>query len=194
MALYHYNKLVGNKERAMAILVSWMYLLRMQSEGLTVCKGEAADLTKLPSDRDSGIFVEKEVLHLVLRERKRRPEGSHLQCKCCCGTERFCVKCEFEERFGTVKPGQKLWEFNSGQFLRQLKEQLRFLGIAEYSELTWKSFRAGKATEMANDGYGLGQILLAGEWRSVSFLRYLDIEKANPCKLLCSTIDESDGE
>ena len=81
---------------------------------------------------------------------------------------------------GSTKPGEKLWDFNSAQLLKQLKEQLKYLGIVEYVDLTWKSFRAGKATEMANDRFGLGQIFLA--------------EKVNPCKLLCTAIDESEGE
>ena len=96
--------------------------------------------------------------------------------------------------YGATRPGETFWDFNRAQVLRQLKGQLQHLGIVEYVDQTWKSFRAGKATEMANDGFGFGQILLAGEWRSVSFLRYLDIEKVNPCKLLCTTIDESEGE
>lgn len=161
---------------------------------LTIWKGEAADLVRLPDDRDAGLIVEKDILHLVLRKRTHRQEGSHLKCSCRCDSEKFCVKCDFVKIYGDARPGQQLWDFNSGQFLRQLKEQLRFLGVVEFNELIWKSFRAGKATEMANDGFGLGQIPLAGEWSSVSFLRYLDVEKVNPCRLICSAIDESDGE
>ena len=196
MMLYKFNVMKGNIDRATTTMVGWFFLLRLQSEGLVVWKGAESDLHKLPDNRDNGLFVDStgDALHFVLRTRKHRQEGSRLKIFCTCHSEQFCLKCDFEKNYNEVPQGQTLWEHNSAQLFRLIKEQLRFLGVAEYNEFSWKSFRAGKATEMANDGFGLGQILLAGEWRSVSFLRYLDIEKVNPCRLLCNALDESDGE
>lgn len=100
--------------------------------------------------------------------------------------------CGFKHFTGKMKLGHKLWEFQSGQTLKHIKKQLRMLGYVKFEDFTWKSFRAGRATEMADDGYSLEQIVLAGEWRSVAFLRHLDVEKVNPCRLLGTTVDESD--
>ena len=73
-----------------------------------------------------------------------------------------------------------------------MKEALRSVGCLTAEEITWKSWRAGKATEMAKEGFNLGQILIAGEWASRSFLRYVDLEKINQANYLGVTIDYDD--
>ena len=155
MALYQYNLMMGNAQKALAILVGWMFLLRVQSEGPTMWKGEVSDLVSLPEDRDNGYFCKKGTLHLVLRTRKHRQGGSHLKLQCCCNDEKYCVHCELLKYYEATEPDQTLWDFNNAQLLRQLKGRLQNLGIVEYVNLTWKSFRAGRATEMANDGLAL---------------------------------------
>ena len=47
---------------------------------------------------------------------------------------------------------------------------------------------------MAKDGCGLGTILLAGEWRSQSFIRYLQDDLLNPCEVLANILEHSDDE
>ena len=59
--------------------------------------------------------------------------------------------------------------------------------------LTWKSFRAGKATCMASQGCSLGEILTAGEWKSKAFLNYVDESTIDSARLLKESV-ESDGE
>ena len=49
--------------------------------------------------------------------------------------------------------------------MQTVQSQLDLLGDdAGAKLLTWKSWRAGKATQLAKDGYGLGTISEAGEW------------------------------
>ena len=89
MALYQYNLMMGNAQRALAILVGWMFLLRVQSEGFTICKSEVSDLVSLPEDRDNVLSCEKDTLDFVMRTRKHRQGGSHLKIKYCCDYEKY---------------------------------------------------------------------------------------------------------
>ena len=66
-------------------VMSWHYLLRVQSEGIDLEWGEAADLVSLPSGRHSAFFTDlNDKAHLRLRRRKHRPGGSLLTRFCTC--------------------------------------------------------------------------------------------------------------
>ena len=68
------------------------------------------------------------------------------------------------------------------------------LGIAAGKDFSFKSIRAGRATEMAKEGSTIADILMAGEWRSRAFLRYCDIDAVDANELLTTTLDNSDEE
>ena len=68
------------------------------------------------------------------------------------------------------------------------------LGIAEGAQFTFKSVRAGRTTEMAQEGHNIAENLAAGEWRSKAFLRYCDVDSVDPNELLTATLDHSDDE
>ena len=57
-----------------------------------------------------------------------------------------------------------------------------------------KAYSAGKATAMAVEGATVGQILLAGEWRSQAFLRYVDTDVVDEAQLLSAVVQGSDCE
>ena len=61
-------------------------------------------------------------------------------------------------------------------------------------QYTLKSFRAGKATEMAAQGFTLAQILDAGEWKSRAVYNYIDANTADQAELLRQTIEAPDDE
>ena len=68
------------------------------------------------------------------------------------------------------------------------------LGIPGAPSFSGKAFRAGKATALAAAGASIGQILLAGEWKSRAFLRYVDEDSVDASQLLEQTVMVSDGE
>ena len=68
------------------------------------------------------------------------------------------------------------------------------LGVAGAKTFTLKAYRAGKATSMAAAGATIGQILLAGEWRSQAFLRYVDTDIVDHAQLLSAVVEGSDCE
>ena len=66
--------------------------------------------------------------------------------------------------------------------------------MAHTQDFTLKGFRAGHATELAKLGRSLGEILLAGEWRTRAFLSYTDLNQLDEFEFMAMTIDESDGQ
>ena len=68
------------------------------------------------------------------------------------------------------------------------------LGVPKATCFTGKVFRAGKATALAAAGASVGEILLAGEWKSRAFLRYVDEDAVDAAQLLESMLDGSDSE
>lgn len=73
-------------------------------------------------------------------------------------------------------------------------------GDEEGNDLTFKSWRAGKATAMARAGCSLPEILTAGEWKSRAYLRYIvdrwkqAAHKMNEVEVLTTAVDDSDDE
>jgi hypothetical protein len=67
-------------------------------------------------------------------------------------------------------------------------------GVEGAERLTLKVFRASRATAMARAGCSLGEILIAGEWRSSAFARYVDIDSLNPVRALETAMETSDNE
>ena len=93
-----------------------------------------------------------------------------------------------------LQPGQRLWSWTPGALLGHVRRLLVLLGEVEPNRFTLKAFRAGKATALAAAGHSVGHILLAGEWRSRAFLRYIDEEVIDAAQLLVQTLETSDNE
>ena len=109
----------------------------------------------------------------------------------------FGLVCTVRKLITDKIPGDLLWNFRSNVLLQTVKSQLDLLGDSiGASLLTWKSWRAGKATQLANDGYGLGSISECGEWskEGKSYDRYCDIDSVNPTAVLGAVLDAFDDE
>ena len=102
-----------------------------------------------------------------------------------CPTHTFL---EFKERLDW-KVGDHLFPaLTPAQALTQLKRILLLAGADNYSCMTFKSFRAGRASAMAAAGCTLGEILGAGDWRSMAYLRYVSEEVADAGQVLRTTL------
>ena len=67
-------------------------------------------------------------------------------------------------------PGDVIWDFHQKKTLDLIKMQLAELGCEEGARLvSWKSWRAGKASEMLKAGDSMGTLLTAGEWSEKAF-------------------------
>ncbi len=74
----------------------------------------------------------------------------------------------FAER-KTEKPGRTVTKGKPGLVLKQLRKCLGWVPMTKAAgSYTLKTYRAGRATAMASQGFTLGEIQQAGEWSSVS--------------------------
>jgi len=191
------------------LLSGWAFLMRIQSECIPLEWGTPEELVTVPEGRHSAVCViggKKPVLAIRWRRRKHRPAGSLLKRPCTCkdgqGQSPYCVVHRVQQwvQACNIKTGQKLWEHEPGkvatgsQMLSKLKRCLILLGYQEASLYSWKSVRAGKATEMAAQGFTLGQVLAAGEWRSSAYMNYIDETGSDHAQLLRAALAESDAD
>ena len=58
----------------------------------------------------------------------------------------------------------------------------------------WGYLRRGHARDLQRHGASLYEILMAGEWRSPAFLKYLDVFALERDVVVEAHVDESDGE
>ena len=92
-------------------------------------------------------------------------------------------------------PSDLVWKFDGARLISMIKTQLGMLGSKDGEKsFSWKSFRGGKATDMAKCCLSLGEILLAGEWRSRAFERYVDADRIVPIEIPEEAIKDSDNE
>ena len=67
------------------------------------------------------------------------------------------------------------------------------LGIVDAARYRLHDFRRGHARDMQARGATLREILDAGEWRSPSFLGYLDLEQLEADVVLDAHLNDSSG-
>ena len=156
MAQYLWNN--NEKELALCLMVSWEFLLKMQSEGLKVYFGVPRVLTE-KVDCPAALWVEKDgSLHFWLTRRKSKPEGSHMVRSCICSKKKFCAPCAFAKFLAGAQYGQLLWDLRPSYVLSRVRQVLVILGIAEGVQFTFQSIRAGRATEIAQEGHNIAEI------------------------------------
>ena len=90
--------------------------------------------------------------------------------------------------------GEKAFQFSAAGALAVLRRYLTMLGVPEAHQFTWKSIRAGRATQMAAQGFTLGAILTAGEWRSAAVFKYLHDSDIDAAEVLRQALDVSEDE
>ena len=90
--------------------------------------------------------------------------------------------------------GERLWDFTATQFLTALRRALTLLQFEGAQGLTLKAFRAGHAHELAKSGAAWAQILLAGEWRSLAALSYVDSDQVDEAAAAWEAIQGSESE
>jgi hypothetical protein len=187
----------GLSEWSCLALLSWEFLLRVQSEALELQVGTPDDATALPSGRHSGLWLDSSgSLVLRLQRRKHRPMGSVLKRRCLCASvgPKRCVVHRAGQMLQSKPVGSPLFKFSAKQFLDILRSLLGEVG-AQFPLLhTLKTFRAGKATALAEAGAPLGQILAAGEWKSKAFLNYVDEDVFDSVQFLSQAMENSDDE
>ena len=163
----------GAVHLAMAYLCGYVFLLRMPSECLPirVTSGLAVD-----SEQQAVITVEDDVISLRLKRRKNREGGSLLKRRCWCKTCRLtCPVHALGRYFLNCGPGAAPFAcFTAPSILKALRSWLGCLGVERASQYRTHDIRRCHARDLQASGATLKEILEAGDWRSASFLKYLD--------------------
>ena len=84
--------------------------------------------------------------------------------------------------------------FSTQSVLAALHRMLKLLGIPGAQLATFKSFRAGHATQLAAQGCSLETILEAGSWRSNAFAKYVGADLADKMQVLRLALAADDDE
>ena len=131
-----------------------------------------------------------------LRMRKNRPQGSFLKrpCTCHATSRQFCVAHRLQDFLQGRPQGARLWTSSSHLLLTTLRRVLGAVKVDRPDEFTFKAFRAGHATALAEEGKSIGDILNAGEWRSAAFLSYIDEDIVDAGQVLEQVLGDSDCE
>jgi hypothetical protein len=192
------NDAAGQVWLSVFVLVCWFCLLRVASEGIALEKGNAEDVTSLPSHRHSGVWVDRRgVAHLRLRRRKHRQQGALISrpCTCSSGGVQFCLPHRLGPFLEGLAEGQRLWQVSAHAAHRMLQSQLTFVvGRERALRFTLKAFRAGHATELSRKGCSVQEVLAAGDWKGSTLFSYVRPDEVNDLALLTTAFDRSDEE
>ena len=124
---------MGDPEFGMLCTLAYHFLLRVPSEGLPLEAGTPGELlAPLPEGRHSAVAVVEGRLHMRLRSRKNRPQGSILVRECCCKAlqePRLCpVHCyDWENQVG----GTRLFTYSAMAAKMRLRRFASLLGCQE---------------------------------------------------------------
>ena len=155
-------------------VLSWSFLLRVQSEGVPLEAGADAELRSLPPHRHAAIVLDElGNLHLRLRCRKNRPGGSLLMRPCTCngpGGSLLCAPHRAQARLEQMVPGERLFPASESHYLSLFRKALKLLGVPQASNFGFKAFRAGRATQLAKEGKPVHVIMMMGERRNAALL------------------------
>ena len=173
-----------------AVLVSSIFLLRVQSEAMGLEVGVKRDAQVLPPGRHSAVWIESnkglDSLHIKLVRRKHRPQGSLLVRTCACteASPHCCAVHAVAPLLRNKNASEPLFDLTSLSFLKDVRRMLTLLGHTEANKCTLKAFRAGRATSLAAAGPLTGIILAAGEWKSSTFLQYCQADEVSVSAVL----------
>ena len=182
----------------MLFLVTYTFLLRLPSEALPIVRGSVG----VANNEQSCLYLSGDLLCLKLAKRKNKVNGSLLKRGCWCHSCRLtCPIHSLWPYFEDMQIGHKPFaKITPASALARLRSFLRELGVANAGMYRTHDWRRGHAKDMQMNGSTLYQILMAGEWRSPSFMSYMDLMELEMGATMeahmaeSSSEDESGGE
>jgi len=159
------------KELLMLFLASYVFLLRLPSEGLPLAAHSAPTARKVPVLSVTGSSVK---VWFPFRKNRIWPTTQERRCWCrqCALT---CPVHMLGVYFRSLPAGtQPFKHWSASQALSALRELLAELGVPLASVHRTHDFRRGHAEDMRLSGARLCEILAAGDWSSAAFMSYLD--------------------
>ena len=159
------------KDLVMLFLASYVFLLRLPSEGLPLAVRAA------PGGKEVPVFsgTEAEVrVWFPFRKNRFYPTEQTRKCWCSC-CPATCPTHVLGPYMTSFESGtQPFAHIPKGQALVALRELLLELGVADALVYRTHDLRRGHAEELRLKGGRLCDILSAGDWASKAFMSYLD--------------------
>jgi hypothetical protein len=181
----------------MPYMAAYGFLLRVPSELLPVTKGKNGDADKpLPAGAHSCLSLCGTALVLGLAHRKNRPRGSVLRrgCWCLSRSAGLCPVHALGEWVNSFPRGSTPFAgVTAGHARTLLKARLIQLRTPKAALCWLHDFRRGHAQDLVDHGGRLNEIL-AGEWSSPSFTRYLNLEQLETPFVVEAHLDDSEAE
>ena len=181
------------KTLSMAILMTYVFLLRLPSECLPV---RTASLTQGNVQHQAVVQVSRDSITLRLRRRKNKEGGSLLKRKCWCATcSKTCPVHVLGRFLLDLGPDMTPFSIFSAQgVLATLRRWLQVLQVPNALHYRTHDIRRGHARDLQQSGSSLLEILHAGEWRSAAFLDYLDKDELECDGTLEAHLNESSDD
>ena len=174
---------VGRTDLARLMVVARTWLLRVPSEGIPLqCSGRVGLREEDPGWHSFVTVVRaapRPVVRITWHRRKNEPSGHSMERSCTCGpspsSSLLCGPCAL---LGQLADARKAGHHPASPLFPRLqgnrgREAFRAITATVGVRPEWHAFRRGMALDMLAGGSPLGEILLAGGWRSGAFLRYL---------------------
>ena len=186
------------------ILLGWEMLLRMQSEGLCVYRGQDGNIF---GDNPNGVWVCPTTGDLIfkMKVRKNRRHGSTLRRACRCHGKPadtfFCGACFFRQYMKAtdvvtnVTLGKLLWDMKATDFVTKIRRAMCIMSVPDGHKFHCKSFRAGRATDLRKRGVAFPEMCAMGEWaKARTACVYANDDAVDPNRVLCHMLEASDEE
>ena len=184
----------GQEVMAMLYLASYLFMLRVPSEGLPMTVG--SDTAAPLGGAHSCVAVVGRQLVLKLARRKNRPRGSTLKRGCSCPQSSWMCPVHVLGDWLAAQPcGTAPFAAISAARARALlREHLASMGIADAQAHSLHDFRRGHARDLAEAGASPDSIKALGEWVSPAFLKYLDVSTVEAQYVLQAHLDDSEDD
>ena len=190
-------------------LLSWVFLLRVQSECIPLTRQRAGEdlLSEERLPRRAVIGLQQGKLIIKLNRRKHMAAGATMVRCCICADypadslelhvpQLFCPVCSLWPAIrASVATGGELFPAWSGK--RVLSELRAFAGSRQWDRagrLGTHAFRRGAARAILKAGGSFAQLLRAGQWHSSAYKLYLDLGREESQAVAEVLIEASDGE
>ena len=180
----------------MLFLLTYVFLLRLPSEALPIVRGGSgvADYGMKPK---AVLSLEGDCLVLKLSHRKNIARECVLKRPCWCKSAHSLV-CPVHAIWPYIKDfkeGQSIFEgITPSMAMKTLRKYLSLIGKPDFMKYRSHDLRRGHADDLRASGASLWVILMAGQWSSPAFLKYLDTATLEADAVLQAHLDESSGE
>ena len=189
---------------------AWQFLTRCQAEAFPLIWGNMEDTVIMPRETEAIVALHMEDNPKVVirwRRRKNRPQGSTLTryCTCKCDTE-TCVVHQMANwaQESSADRGRPVWPqaswdkptWNPNAVRGAIRKLLVQGNVPNANEMTFKAFRAGRATHLAATGNPLWMIMSLGECHDprTAPRNYINGDIADTRATVDAMLDASDND